>query len=117
MEGGRTVVVAEAGDPVQAQIWLDALRDAGIQATSFERGVGAALGGAMTSGWARYPVLVAEGEMAAARNVVAELGGAGLLAPVGDPAAARRRQSRALLVVGGIVAVVVVLAAISKVAA
>ncbi len=117
MEAGRPVVVAEARDVVEAQIWIDALRDAGIPATTFERGVGAALGGAMTAGWARYPVLVPQGEMAAARNVVAELGGAAFLAPVADLAAARRKQSRALLTVGWIVAVIVVLAVVSRLVA
>ena len=115
MDAGRPVVVAEASDPVQAQIWVDALRDTGIQAATFERSVGAALGGAMTAGWARYPVLVPQEEMAAARNVVAELGGAAYLAPVDDPVVARRRQSGALITVGGVVAIIVALAILSSV--
>ncbi|MBI2766891.1 MAG: hypothetical protein HYX53_13400 [Chloroflexi bacterium] len=100
-------VVAEAGDPIQAAIWVDALRDAGIEAHTFERGVGAALGGAAT-GWSNYPVIVPARSLGQARSVLSDLSGASVLAPYRDPAEARARQSQALriaaLVVAGLVA-------------
>lgn len=89
-------IVAEAEDPVQAAIWVDALRAAGIKCTSYERGVGAALGGAVTPGLAVYPVLVAREFLGAARSVVAELGGAAALAPWPDSARERSRALRAV---------------------
>jgi hypothetical protein len=92
---GGTALVAEAGDAVEAAIWVDALHDAGIEAHSFERGVGAALGGATTN-WARYPVLVPREALGHARSVIAELAGAAVLAPYRDPDDIRDGQSRAL---------------------
>lgn len=110
-EQHATIVVAEAPDELQAAIWVDALRDAGVQAAMFERGVGAALGGSVTS-WSRYPVIVSEEHLLAARNIIAELGGASSLAPYRDPAALRARQTRQsrLLAAGllGIAAVVAI---------
>jgi len=94
-----TVLVAEAGDPIQAQIWVDALRDAGIEAGTFERGVGAALGGAVTTGVSRFPVVVARQDLVAARNLIAELDGAVHLAPIDDPELQHAARRRALLVV------------------
>jgi hypothetical protein len=82
------VVVAVASDAIEAAIWRDALHDAGIPAAVYERGVGAALGGANTFG-ASYPLLVDRGQVAAARNVIADLGGAVALAPVHDERAVR----------------------------
>lgn len=103
-----TIVVAQASDEIEAAIWVDALRDAGVKAATFERGVGAALGGTTTP-WSSYPVVVAEEDLLTARNVIAELGGAGSLAPYHDPAAVRERQSRVLVV--GVVTIVAVVAA------
>ncbi|MBI5949062.1 MAG: hypothetical protein HY875_13060 [Chloroflexi bacterium] len=114
MTGPRRVVVAEASDPVQAAIWIDALHAAGIEASSFERGVGAALGGAATPGWAVYPVLVASTDIGAARNVVAELAGGAALAPIPDHGAARERSQQALRVAGGAVLLVIVLALLAR---
>jgi len=111
--GGR-VVVAEAADPVQAAIWVDALKAAGIEAASFERGVGAALGGAVTPGWAVYPVLVAAADIGGARNVVAELAGGTALAPIPDSDAAREASQRALRVAGGAALLVIVLALLAR---
>ncbi len=114
MSEGARVVVAEASDPVEAAIWVDALKAAGIDAASFERGVGAALGGAATPGWAVYPVLVAAADIGAARNVVAEFAGGTALAPIPDAAAARERSQRALRIAGGAVVVVIVLALLAR---
>jgi len=108
MKGEGTALVAEAADGIQAQIWVAALREVGIEAATFERGVGAALGGAMTSGLSRFPVIVARRDLLAARNVIADLGGAVHLAPVDYPERQRDAGLRALVTV--IVAAVVVLA-------
>lgn len=77
------VIVAVAGNPAEAQIWVDALRHDGIEAGTYERGSGAAFGGGriVTSD---YPVLVAPDSIGDARNVIAELGGAGQLSPIED---------------------------------
>ena len=100
--------MAEATNPVDAAIWVDALHDAGIEASSFERGVGAALGGAMTPGWVRYPIVVPAADLAGARNVVAGLGGATALAPIDDPERRREQQSRILRLLGVAIAAVIV---------
>lgn len=106
----RTVVIAEAEDEVQAGIWVDALRNAGVQAATFERGVGGALGGAVT-GLAVYPVIVRESDFSAARNVIADLGDADRLSAYREPAADRARAARALALAAG-VAVVALLAGV-----
>ena len=100
---GRTVVVAEAPDPVQAGIWVDALRQAGVAAATFERGAGAALGGAATPGFAAYPIIVSTTDLGAARSVIAELAGAAVLAPYRDGRETRGAQRLALLAVGAVI--------------
>ena len=112
-----TMVVAEAPDPIQADIWISALRDAGIQAAAFERGVGSALGGAVTAGIARYPIIVAETDLGAARNVIAELGGASAISPFRDRKDLHESQRRALLTVGAIVVGILVLGVLARVVA
>ena len=104
------VIVAQAAELVQAQLWVSALRDAGIEAATFERGVGAALGGATAVG-ATYPVLVQRRDLVAARNVIAEMGGAPALAPLAEPETARSARARAAATVG-LVAVAGALAAL-----
>jgi hypothetical protein len=75
-------MVAVAGDPAVAAIWVDALRQDGIDAATFQRGPSAALGGLFGGALIDYPVLVDPSRIADARNVVAELGGAGQLSPI-----------------------------------
>ena len=75
-------LVAIARDPAEAAIWVDALRQEGIEAASFERGPGAALGGVVGGALSRCHVLVDPDRIEDARNVVAEMGGAAALAPV-----------------------------------
>ena len=116
MSGMATVVVAEASDPVQAAIWLDALRDAGVEANSYERGVGAALGGAMTPGFARYPVVVGETDLVCARNVISEISGGGVLSPLPDPEAKNAARQRVLMLVGAVVVVILVMGLLSQLA-
>ncbi len=113
----ETVVVAESSDPVEAEIWLDALRSAGIQAAVFERGPGAALGGAVTAGFAHYPVLVARPDFAAARNVIAEVAGGHRLAPLTDLSRTSRAQRNALLAIAAITVGIVVAGLLARVVA
>jgi hypothetical protein len=97
--GPFAVVVAEAEDAVEAAIWVDALRQAGIEATAFERGVGAALGGASPPGWVAYPVVVSSDRIGPARDVIAELAGGSVLAPFRDRRDLRRGQRHAITLV------------------
>lgn len=113
-ERRATVVVAEAGDSLEAAIWVDALQAAGIDARTFERGVGAALGGAVTTGFARYPVVVSSDDVGEARNVIADMGGAASLAPVEEPGERGRAQQRGLVMVGLIVGGVLVIAVAAR---
>jgi hypothetical protein len=106
-----TTVVAEAQDPIEAEMWLHALRSEGIEASTFERGVGAALGGAMMTGFAVYPIVVAQADLSAARNVIARVAGASAIAPVRDTAEARAAQHRALFAVG-VIAVAILVAGV-----
>lgn len=77
-----TVIVAVAQNPAEAQIWVDALRDEGIEAGTYQRGPAAAFGGGRLV-FSDYPVLVAADNIGSARNVIAELGGASMLSAVG----------------------------------
>lgn len=117
MSAPTTTPVAEAQDPIQAQIWVDALRAHGIKASSFERGVGGALGGAVTSGMAVYPIIVATSDLAAARNVIADLDGAVHLTPVRDREASQAAQKRALTLAGGVAVVILVLGVLARIVA
>ena len=117
MAGGGTALVAEAADPIQAQIWVSALREAGIEAATFERGVGAALGGAVTSGVSRFPVVVARDDLVGARNVIAELDGAVHLAPIDDPEGQRAARRRVLVTVTTAAAVILAIAVGARLAA
>ncbi len=107
------VVVAEANDPIEAAIWVDALRDDGLGAESFERGVGAAFGGAATHTFSRFPVLVRSEDYAAARSIIAELGGAARLAPFRSASDERERANSALKLVGAIAALIAVLSVVA----
>ncbi len=78
------VIVAEASDAAEARIWVDALRDEGIEAACVERGPGGALGGASIFG-AAWAVLVPRARIAEARGVIAELGGAHALVAYRTP--------------------------------
>lgn len=75
-----TVVVARTTDGIQAQIWVDMLHDEGIDASTYQRGVQAALGG--VTGIGTHLVLVHRDHVGDARNVIAEAGGASALAPI-----------------------------------
>ncbi len=104
-EPASATIVAVATDPAEARIWLDALRDAGVEAAVLERGAGGALGGASLLGdsWA---VLVSRARIEEARGVIAELGGAHAL--VDSPTAEEERAAshRAFRTVAGAVLLV-----------
>jgi hypothetical protein len=116
MSSSPTAVVAEANDAMAAQIWVDALRDEGIRAASFEQSVGGALGGATTN-FARYPIVVAETDLLAARNVIARIAGASALAPIPDREAERGRQARIVLIAAIVIAAVLVFGVLNRVIA
>lgn len=98
------VAVATASSPAEAQVWVDMLLDEGILATSLEIGThGAFGGGSLMPPHAR--VLVDRSDLARARNVIAESGGAAALSPVPTDAPANASLVRATYAV----AVVVVL--------
>jgi hypothetical protein len=111
-----TAVVAEANDPITAQVWVDALRDSGIRAAMFEQGTGGALGGAATT-FSRYPVLVSEDDLVAARNVIARVAGASALAPIPDRDAERSRQKRIVVIAAAVVVAVLVFGVLNRVIA
>jgi hypothetical protein len=101
-------MVAEAPNAVDAAIWVDALISAGIDARTFERGVGAALGGAATV-LARYPVLVPRVALVPSRNLLSDLGGARILSPYKDPETTRHAQRQ--IVTTAAVAIAAIIAA------
>lgn len=108
------VVVAETSDPVEAGMWVNALGEAGVDARSFERGVGAALGGAVTASFARYPVVVPREHLAQARSIIADHGGAASLVPVRQKEEERARQNQALVTVGLIVVGAIAIAVLAR---
>jgi hypothetical protein len=88
------VPVAESQSEIEAELWASALRDAGLRAAVVEVGPGGAFGGAVPlPGWVFYRVLVNDSDVAAARNIIADLDGARALTPIrefdGDPLARR----------------------------
>ena len=83
-----TAVVAFARNPIEAGIWVDALRQAGILAETFESGPGAALGGASVF-TARFPVIVSADDIGRARSIITDLAGAEVLEPVRDSGSRR----------------------------
>ncbi|MGH2633489.1 MAG: hypothetical protein ACRDG3_08770 [Tepidiformaceae bacterium] len=113
----ETVVVAESGDRVEAEIWLDALRSEGIPAAIFERGPGAAMGGATASAFARYPVLVSRSNFGAARNVIADMAGGSALAPVQDTLASSRASRNAVLVMAAVAVGIIIVGVLLRVVA
>ncbi len=117
MAASSAVVVAAASHPIQANVWVDALTDAGITARSFEQGVGGALGGAVTGVFATYAVVVAREDLVAARNIISRLDGGGVLAPVPDETTVRESQRRGLIIVSLIVVLIVALGIASRLAA
>ena len=107
------VIVAEAGDVAEARIWVDALRDDGIEAAFLERGPGGAVGGASLFG-VSYAVLVPRARIAAARNVIAELGGGRALVAYRTAGEERERSRRAFLTVGGAILLVALVAVVVR---
>ncbi len=106
-----TVPIADAPDPVTAEIWLAELRASGIRAGSFEQGAGAALGGASTPGLASYPVIVAQGDALRARDIIAGLGGGEFLRPVAGDGGTQGARQLVTLALGAAVAAGLLVAA------
>ncbi len=106
-----TVPIADAPDPVTAEIWLAELRASGIRAASFEQGVGGALGGASTLGLASYPVIVSEGDALRARDIIAGLGGQEFLRPVVEDTAGQEGRHLVALALGVAIAAGLLVAA------
>jgi len=104
-------LVAVGRNAVEATIWVDALRAAGIDARSFEQSTGAALGAADVFA-ARYPIFVPAGELGAARSVIAELAGGSVLAPVTDAVSAV--PWRAIVLFGYVLAAIVLVVAVAR---
>lgn len=98
MKPDAPVVVAQTADAIEAQIWVDMLRDSGIQSTTFEQSPRGALGGASTLGFrTSHPILVRHHDLVPARNVIAEAGGASHLAPIPAEGEEGGRAARAFV--------------------
>lgn len=111
-----TVVVARTRDSLEAQIWLDMLRDQGLEAALFEQGVHGALGGARGFGGTHH-VVVRRVDLTQARNTLADAGAAHALAPVPDSRESSSRMLQALLAAGGVAVGFLLLLAIVQAAA
>lgn len=106
-----TAVVARTRDALEAQIWVDLLRNDGLKAAVYEQGVRGALGGASLTGSA-HNIIVRRADFARARNIIAEADGAHALAPLTQDDESSARMIRALLTAGGVAVGFVLLLAI-----
>lgn len=102
------MLVAVGRNAVEAAIWVDALRAAGVDARSFEQSAGAALGAAEVFA-ARFPVFVPEGQIGLARSVIADLADGSVLAPIASgggpsPGQILATAGAAILVIAALVA-------------
>lgn len=116
MSGTDPVPVASAANSVEAQIWVDMLRDEGIRAAAVESGVHAAFGGAALPATS-VVVLVDRTDLVSARNVIAESGGASALRPVSTSAEPPARTLRLLGLAAGAAIALLLLIAVMRVAA
>lgn len=97
MTTGKTVEIARAPDAMTAELWIDVLAEAGIEARTYALGISGALGGAETPWGTPHPVLVAEEDADEAFNVLNEVEGEA--AP--EPLAARQdREALQRMVIG-----------------
>lgn len=80
MTAPSVVVVAETSDELEATLWADALRDEGVRAEVMVVGTRGALGGGVLFPGAWFRLLVDRTQFEAARNVIADHGGAEHLA-------------------------------------
>ncbi len=101
MSADAAVVVAETSDPVAANLWVNELRAAGVEAAVMERGHGAAFGARGLPLLTSYAVVVPRRELARARSLIADLGGAAFLSPVPGDEGAFRRRALLLLAAAG----------------
>jgi hypothetical protein len=98
------VVVARTGDPATLALWMAALEAAGIPASSYQEGIGAALGGGAFPGLSAFAVVVPRSQLGQARTVIAECGDAAALAPVPGPGAPRLVRWATAVVLGSVLA-------------
>ena len=84
MNGPAAAVVAETGDELEANLWAAALRDAGLRTEVLMRGPAAALGGVAAFPSSTYQLIVDRSRIDLARSLIADLGGAQRLAPIGQ---------------------------------
>ncbi|MCA9824006.1 MAG: DUF2007 domain-containing protein [Dehalococcoidia bacterium] len=70
------LTIAETGDELEANLWADALRDAGVRTEIVTRGTRGALGGGVLFPGAFFQLLVNGDDLDVAREVLGELGGA-----------------------------------------
>src|SRR5690606_39260074 len=89
----RATIVAETSDLAEANVWLDALRDAGLAANLVERGAGAAFGGAHLPFGVSFRLITDEAHLDRARSIIADLGGARKIAPYRDADEAGQRTT------------------------
>lgn len=101
MASRSMVMVAEAKEPIERGIWLDALEQAGIEATTFERGSGAALGGVQSVFPSSHPVLVPSEHFVTARNIISDIAGADRLLPVRTSEEQISRAQRWIVIIVG----------------
>lgn len=117
MTRSEPVVVATATGMVEAQIWLDMLRDDGIAATAVEVGPHGMLGGGgLSLRGAR--VLVGSDDVVRARELIAGAGGELAVHPGTNPDSAetRDRTMRLVFLAGGIAVAFLLIAAIAQAA-
>ncbi len=94
---GRTVEIARAPDALTAELWLDVLAEAGIEANTYSAGISGALGGADVPWGTPHPILVAEDDAEEARAVLDEVEGEAAPAPF---AARQDREALQRMVIG-----------------
>ena len=112
-EPASATIVAEASDMAEARIWIDALREADIDAAFVERGPGGAFGGASLLG-VSYAVLVPRGRIAEARSVITDLGGGRALVAYRTAEEERERSRRAFAMVAGAIGLVAAIALVMR---
>jgi hypothetical protein len=96
---GRTVEIARAPDAMTAELWIDVLAEAGIEANSYPMGIAGALGGAQTPWGTPHPLVVAEEDADEARAILAEAEAPAAPEPFG---ARQDREALQGMIIGGV---------------
>ena len=114
MSSNATVVVAEAAEPIELGIWMNALKSAGIDARTYERSASAAFGGVQGQLLSSHPVVVPFGQLADAQDIIAGLAGEERLVSMVELQAQTTRAQRMTIGVAGLVLAAFLLAAILR---